>query len=205
MKVLSTFATRYSARRVLTLMGCACLGILLVELALPVLGFLWHSTHHDSIEWGEYRFHVPNGFFVVHSGSDKHPVMIRFTPAIPFWPYHSRIAGRFARESMISILGKQERYTEERGYVPGYSIERRYLAVESGFVHDAKSDGLTLEARVTGATAAGEAVCLQFGGRGMVRLRCYFKKETMLAVFYDGEREFGQAVYSIVREVVPGK
>ena len=177
------------------------IGILIVELSLPFLGFFWHITHGDSVGLLEWRFRVPTGFFVVHSHDDGHPAMLRLAPVIPLLPPSSRIGNRFAKLSLISIFGRQARYDKQPGYELGYTAEERYSAVERGLVHDARLEGLTLQSRRTIDTPAGVAVCLQFGAQGVAQIRCYFKRDTFLAVHYDGEPDFTEEVYSVVRDI----
>ena len=202
---VNTRATRSLPSKLLKVMVCAGVGILIVELSFPFLGFFWHMTHGDSVGWLEWRFRVPTGFFVVHSHDDGHPVMLRYAPVIPFLTPRSRIAHRFLKLSMISILGRQTRYAEEPGYVPGYTAEERYSAAERGLVHDARLEGLALQSRRTESTPAGVAVCLQFGAPGVVQIRCFFKRDTSLLVLYDGEPDFTEEVYSVVRDITAPK
>jgi len=179
--------------RLVKMLAALAIGVLLAQLAAFSLGFFWHLTHDGTVRFLEWRFRVPAGFCAVPR--HDHPEMIRFKPIVPFWPYRSPIAGSFAKQSTINIFGNLD--------IRKSNAEPNYVELEATVVKDAISEGLTQQFKKRFDTAAGPAICLQFGAPSMTSIRCYFQRNTALVVLYDGEPQFSDDVYSLVREIAP--
>jgi hypothetical protein len=133
---------------------------------------------------------VPPSFFLWH---DEHPAMLKITLAFP-----ERFAGLrgFLNIRIIGVFV----HPDQRAF----HGEADYVLMEKHLTEVASSEGLLLESKSALQTPAGRAYCLQFGNARRVDVRCFLDEST-LTIFYDGDRESADDVYSLVRTIAPNK
>ncbi|HWR35122.1 MAG TPA: hypothetical protein VN622_04530 [Clostridia bacterium] len=177
-------------RKSLELVIGLLVGVALIEIAIPQLGFFWHLAHTDQVVMDGHLFTVPSKYFL--SGSEGRLTFTRFSPVVPLIAERSAIAGPFAKMNMIGI------YKHDDG--KSFDRDADYFRLKEWLANEVKQAGLSLESERSLSTQLGTAYCFQSNGSQMAEVRC-FLDGSKVSVLFMGEPRFANDVYQVVSGV----
>lgn len=154
------------------LLGIFCGVFLIVLLAVPLFGQIWHLFHGDSFSYAGWKIPVPNGFYVHDSGQDT--TMWRLSLGVPLLDKPYGHISLYTRPSPFDFNRDSSRFDE-------------------GVTEEAGRTGFQLVSRQAVVVGGRSGYCLEFHRstpkqpRSLVRCAV---TDSVVVVFYEGDARY---------------
>jgi hypothetical protein len=164
-------------------------GCIIVESAIPFLGYFWHVFNQDELVYRRVKVQVPLPYFA--TTKSRYISITRLTPKVPFYSAPSPIENSFAKLTTITISLPDQK--------AGFN-ERDLVRVEQMLINDSRSEGLSFKNKKVVNTHLSQLHCFEYGDNRMTRITC-FSQDSNLTITYVGVPEYSGDLYRVAETV----